>query len=196
MRTLGIATNNIGKYDLFKRMLFSLSPDINLVKINCHVNEINDISKNAEYKALFASKTVNFPVFSTDEALIFSHLDDPFQPGSRIKRIISSDPSDEQLVTYYSDLLLKLEPAQRSGKISTSIAFAIQGSLLSSSVLHQDCMFKIPPSKIRLPGRPLASLHYYPQYEKFYSELTESEKLSEDIGPLIEVIQFIAENAL
>ena len=139
------------------------------------ISEGKNINENARNKAIKGSMNISEPVIASDEAIYLDFLNEEQQPGACIKRIASENASDVELIKFYSNLI-KQKNKKSSGRIISAYAVALQGQIINEFEYTQECTFKYPPSQIIINGRPLASLHYFKEYNKYYSELSENQK--------------------
>lgn len=179
-KTIGIATKNPGKFRAFCELLNELDLEVVFLNELKTVEESDSAKENAIQKAIVASRQVDIPVLSTDENIFLSFLKDEEQPNARIKRIVNYDPTDEEMIEYYLNILEKLENKTGLGIIETYSVIAYKSEVCNMLYEKDTCFFKYPGSKILIKGRPLASLDYHPKYKKYYTELTNEEK--EDIN--------------
>jgi hypothetical protein len=175
-KVLGIATKNPGKFNTFCELLDGLNLEIIFLNDLETVIENDTVKENAILKAVSASNQVDIPVLSTDESMHLTFLEEEKQPNEKIKRIVNVDPTDEEMLKYYLDILNKQENKIGTGIIETYSVIAYKGLVCDILYEKDSCFFKYPGSTIRISGRPLASLDYYPKYNKYYTELSNEEK--------------------
>lgn len=188
-------TKNSGKYYSMKELL-SKTPYIDKVLWLNNVETIsegNNIHENARNKAIKGSLNISEPVIASDEAIYLDFLNEEEQPGACIKRVVSENASDIELINFYSNLIKQKKQKESSGRIISAYAIALEGRIVNEFEYIQECTFKYPPSQTIISGRPLASLHYFKEYNKYYSELSEDQKniLNNKIND--KVISFINE---
>ena len=175
MNKLGLVTTNIGKYEEFKRTVKKIE-GLELILLNNikNIEEGASIEENAQMKSLAGSSEVSFPVIATDEGVFLDFLPTLEQPGAYIRRIVGTNATDEEIIEHYSNLIG--EKKTGTGKIITSYAISLNNKIENHEINVQKCLFKTPASNVKIPGRPLASLHYFEEYGKFYSDLSTEEK--------------------
>jgi len=175
-KLIGIATKNPGKFKSFCEILNKLDLEVVFLNELKTAEESDSAKENAIQKAIVASSQVDIPVLSTDESMSLSFLKDEEQPKARIKRIVNDNPTDEEMIEYYLKILERLENKTGLGIIETYSVIAYKSEVCDILYEKDKCFFKYPGSKILIKGRPLASLVYYPQYDKYFTELTDKEK--------------------
>ena len=117
-------TNNVGKYDRYKKSFEKSGVDYNRYYINSEGNEVKiEIEENGkttrenaekkakgyyeEYKKIMPNQ--NFIVMTTDEALYIDGLEDGKQPKERVRRFDGLErATDMQVVDKYTDIVKKL----------------------------------------------------------------------------------------
>lgn len=175
-KAIGIATKNPGKFSTFCKLLDELDLEVIFLNELKTVEESDSAKENAIQKAVTASNQVDIPVLSTDESMYLPFLKDAEQPNAKIKRIVNDDPTDEEMLEYYLNILEKVENKTGLGIIETYSVIAYKGEVCDILYEKDECFFKYPGSKLLISGRPLASLDYYPKYRKYYTELTDEDK--------------------
>lgn len=187
---LALVTSNIGKYKEFKRTVQQIE-DLELILLDniSTSNEGANIKKNAQTKSLNGSREVSFPVIATDEGLFLDFLPISEQPGAYIRRIIGPYATDDEIIEHYSKLIG--ENKTGTGRIMTSYVIAFDHEIVNQGLYVQECVFKTPASNARIPGRPLASLHYSEEFNKFYSDLSAEEKQYMNKEFHEEIVKFI-----
>ncbi|MEA4875213.1 non-canonical purine NTP pyrophosphatase [Anaerorhabdus sp.] len=65
--------------------------------------------ENAIIKAKQFYNEFKMPVFSCDSGLYFEGVEDDLQPGTYVRRVNGKELSDEEMITYYSNLASKYE---------------------------------------------------------------------------------------
>ncbi|HDR3523477.1 hypothetical protein C1N66_30900 (plasmid) [Bacillus cereus] len=190
MNKLGLVTTNIGKYEEFKRTIKKIE-GLELILLNDikNIEEGDSIEQNAQIKSLAGSKEVSFPVIATDEGMFLDFLPTSEQPGAYIRRIVGAQATDEEIIEHYSNLIRDNKTG--AGKIVTCYAISLNSKIINQEINVQECLFKIPASNIRIPGRPLASLHYFEEYGGFYSDLSAEEKQSVNQNFSEKIVKFI-----
>lgn len=174
-------TNNIGKYIKLKNILANTK--INLIfppDIGLNINPLETgttVIENAFIKALAFSKETQLPVISLDSGLYLDCLPANLQPGLFVRRVNGKSLSDNDLFTYYQNLLKKY-----GGK---SFGFWLDGltlvencNLIDSLEYKDPCLFTSVPSNKQIPGQPLASLQLDLNLKKYKSEITSYERAS------------------
>jgi inosine/xanthosine triphosphate pyrophosphatase family protein len=191
---LGFLSSNQGKYELIIKLV-SDNPAIEIVPIHIPSNHVllEGLSsvKNAQKKALAGSQVTTLPVLASDDKIMFHGLRAKYQPGARIRRIIGENPTDNQVIEYYSQLITTVCRGSCLARITTNYSIAYQSQLVGNTSIHRECVLQVPPSEHRKRGLPLSALHYIPELGKRYSELSELEQRLIDQSSAQHLICFI-----
>ncbi len=178
---IAVFTSNYGKFEYVRRLLGTSGLHIAIFLPDSVESEETDHTQlNARTKALRGSFLTELPVLASDEELFFPHVPVEVSPGARVRRIVGPQASDSEVVEYYRGLVSALPPARRVTRIVTNYVLAQRGVSLGKTQTVQECALVVPPSPTELAGRPLASFHYEPSVGKFYSEMSDSERLIVD----------------
>lgn len=193
IKKMGFVTKNEGKYYSLKSLLESNKLVEQLIWLNQIENVIegDNVHENSNNKSLEGSKLVDYPVIATDEALFLDFLPGNEQPGAYVKRMIGDNPTDKEVINFYSRILKEHENAEGAGRIITSFSISINSSVVSNMEYVQECLFRLPASQNVVKGRPLASLHYINDYGKHYSELNQEQEKSLNDVYNSKIISFI-----
>lgn len=191
---LGFFSSNQGKYELITQLV-SENPAIEVVPIHIPSNQVlvEGLSsvENARKKALAGSEITTLPVLAGDDNIMFPSLHQKYQPGARIKRTIGENPTDNQVIEFYSELIATVCLGSCLARITTNYSIAYLGQLVGTTSIHRECILQVPPSQHRKRGLPLSALHYIPELGKCYSELSELEQRVVDRSTAESLIGFI-----
>lgn len=152
--------------------LLSLS-DLN---IDIDVDENgNDVVENATIKAKAYYELSNIDTFAIDEGLYFEDVPDDIQPGTHVRRVGNKRLNDEEMITYYLDLVNKYgKNGILRGYFKKAVALIIDGEINTCEIKTYREFINKRSSVIR-EGYPLASIQYVDRYNKYKSELTDLE---------------------
>lgn len=138
MNVVFFPTNNVGKYDRYKRSFENIGIDYKRYYMDESGNDIkvdvqedgDSLKENAckKAKAYYEEYTkympdLKFSIITTDEALYFDGLDDCDQPGMFVRRfngLDSSRATDEEVVERYTNFVKDL-----GGEISAKWVYSL-----------------------------------------------------------------------
>ena len=112
MKKILIGTTNPSKLDYFKRLLKDLDVElISLSDLNI-VLEPDEVGQTPEQNALIKAQyygQYNDYVICEDAGLYFLDypLDDPIQPGLKVRRVNGKNLTDDEMIEYYTTLVKK-----------------------------------------------------------------------------------------
>jgi len=164
------------------------------LNINVDIDENgNDVVENAVIKAKAYYKLSNIDTFAVDEGLYFEDVDDYIQPGTHVRRVGNKRLNDEEMITYYLDLVNKYgKNGILRGYFKKAVALIIDGEL-STCEIKTYREFVNKRSNIIKEGYPLASIQYVDRYNKYKSELTDEENEELKKEEQNEIIEFLLE---
>jgi len=169
-------TKNQAKIEYMKQLVSNLPVEIKgLSEIVGHIAESgNSPLENARIKALAYFKTLKQPVFSCDSGLYFKNLPENQQPGTYIRRINNKSLTDEEMISYYSNLA-----SSNGGRLTAYYQNAISFIWNEGLVFEYSCddiasepfyLVEQSHSK-RISGFPLDSLSVDINSGKYYYDL-------------------------
>ncbi|MFA5828568.1 MAG: non-canonical purine NTP pyrophosphatase [Candidatus Shapirobacteria bacterium] len=134
-------------------------------------------AENAHKKAIAYAKTLGEPVFSMDNALYINGLPPENQPGLNVRRIngYPNISSDEQMLKYYSDLILGLG-GEVGGYWEFGLCIATPEGKTWETTIKSPRTFTAQPSPQIVEGYPLDSIQIDPESGKYLSEMTQPER--------------------
>lgn len=195
MKKILFATGNEAKVKRFQDKLLEKGiklltlNDIN-VKLDI-VEDGNDAIENALIKARAYYQATGMITLAMDDTLFLEQVPSDRQPGMYVRRVQGKRLSDEEMISYYSDL------AKNYGSDGRLTARWIYGMALINQekeftyTWSKDNFYLVDsPSSIVNPGYPLNSISVNKKLNKYFTELTEEDKelCSEDET---DVVQFI-----
>lgn len=173
---LVVGTTNQAKVNQLKAALASLPLEIRGLPSDAAMPTIAETGKtveeNATLKATTYSKLLKLPVIAMDYALYLDGLTPDKQPGLNIRQInkVNTEPTDEEIVEYYSTLIASLGN-KVSGHWLNGICIAAPQHIMSSTTINIPRVYVAKPSPTRIPGYPLASLQIEPTTGEYLSDI-------------------------
>lgn len=166
------------------------------LKIDLKVNENGkDAIENALIKARACFKKTYMPSIGMDDTLYFENVPADKQPGMYVRRVNGKTLNDEEMLTYYTNLVKKYG---NNGKLDCKWIYGLavidQNGKESTYTWNKDNFYMVdmPSDKIN-PGYPLNSISKYKLIDKYFTEITEDDmqliKINED-----HVVEFIKEH--
>lgn len=185
-------TTNQAKLESMKRVTESLGIEIiGLNELQQPLPTINEDGKNplenARIKAKAYYEAFSMPVFSCDSGLYFDDVEDAIQPGTHIRRVGGKELTDEEMITYYTDLA-KQHNNRLIGRYRNAICFIVDEKTCFSSMeesLATEPFILVPtPHHKRVKGFPLDSISVDINSGKYYYDIEENsvDKSAVEIG--------------
>lgn len=174
-----IGTNNSAKLGRIVRMLARLpvqplTPS-DLGGIVAPVELGSDPEEICRAKAIAYQAVAGLPALSVDSALYIDSLPPEEQPGVYVRRLGGHALSDNELVDSFCELLRR-HGGDSSGYWLTAVAVATSPTDVRAAVYRSpERKFRTTPSDQRVPGEPLNSITFLPEFDKYYSELDAAE---------------------
>jgi inosine/xanthosine triphosphate pyrophosphatase family protein len=126
-------------------------------------------------KAIAYQEAAGVPALSVDSALYIDNLPPEEQPGVYVRRLGGTELSDDELIDAFCGLLRK-HGGDSTGYWLTAVAVATSPTDVCSAVYRSPTRkFRTTPSDQRVPGEPLNSITFLPEFDKYYSELDAAE---------------------
>ena len=191
------ATKNPAKIRRYVNELEKRNIEVLTIKdldISLHVEESGkDALENAYIKAKAYYDATGLTTIAVDDNLYLEELPDDKQPGTHVRRVNGKELTDEEMITYYTDLA-----RQYGGRLNGKWKY---GMVIYNGVETKQytwekgdyCIVDKPCEK-RNPGYPLDSIAVSPKYNKYWFDVTEEEKGKGDNEE--EVIEFIISNIM
>lgn len=195
MKKILFATNNQTKAKRFTKNL--LKHDIEIVSlldmnIKLDVEENGkDAIENALIKAKACYEMTNMTTLAMDDNLYLENVPTDKQPGMYVRRVNGKRLTDEEMIEYYTNLAKEYG---ENGKITArwiyGIALIVNGEEYTYTWSKNDFYIVDKPSDIVEPGYPLNTISINKKLNKYFTELTEEDKLSikEDESNVIDFI--------
>lgn len=182
MREILFATGNKSKAKRFTKGL--LEHDIKVltledININIEVEENGSTAiENALIKARAYAKKTNLPVFAMDDTLYIDNIPDDKQPGLFVRRVNGKKLNDEEMIEYYSNLSKEYGTnGLLTGRWIYGMALINNGHEYTYTWSKQNFYITSTPSNIINPGYPLNTISINIKLNKYFTELTEEDKL-------------------
>lgn len=201
MKQVLFATSNQTKAKRFRKGLLEKGietltlKDIN-IKLDVEENGKTAI-ENALIKARAYYEKTHIPTIGMDDTLYIENIDDNLQPGLFVRRVNGKTLNDEEMITYYTNLVKKYGVNGRLNcKWIYGLAFIDDEGKESTYTWYKDNFYMVDvPSKKIDPGYPLNSISKYKQIDKYFTDITDKDKKLIDIAE-DDVIKFIEQNLL
>lgn len=182
MREILFATGNKSKAKRFTKGL--LEHDIKVltledININIEVEENGSTAiENALIKARAYAKKTNLPVFAMDDTLYIDNIPDDKQPGMFVRRVNGKRLNDEEMIEYYSNLAKEYGTnGLLTGRWIYGMALINNGHEYTYTWSKQNFYITSTSSNIINPGYPLNTISINIKLNKYFTELTEEDKL-------------------
>ncbi len=182
MREILFATENKSKAKRFTKGL--LEHDIKVltledININVEVEENGSTAvENALIKARAYAKETSLPVFAMDDTLYIDNIPDDKQPGLFVRRVNGKKLNDEEMIEYYSNLAKEYGTnGLLTGRWIYGMALINNGHEYTYTWSKQNFYITSTPSNIINPGYPLNTISINIKLNKYFTELTEEDKL-------------------
>ena len=201
MKQVLFATSNQTKAKRFRKGLLEKGietltlKDIN-IKLDVEENGKTAI-ENALIKARAYYEKTHIPTIGMDDTLYIENIDDNLQPGLFVRRVNGKTLNDEEMITYYTNLVKKYGVNGRLNcKWIYGLALIDDEGKESTYTWYKDNFYMVDvPSKKIDPGYPLNSISKYKQIDKYFTDITDKDKELIDIAE-DDVIKFIEQNLL
>lgn len=198
MKKVLFATGNESKAKRFKDGL--LRNGIEIITINDIDEDIEvledgkDAIENALIKARAYAKALDMPVFAMDDSLYIDNIPDDKQPGLYVRRVNGKRLSDEEMLTYYSNLAHEYG---EDGKLTCRWVYGIaviNNGVESTYTWSKDDFYIVdkPSDKID-PGYPLNTISINKELNKYFTDMTKEDydSVKEDES---DVVEFLCKN--
>ncbi|MBI3952536.1 MAG: non-canonical purine NTP pyrophosphatase [Candidatus Doudnabacteria bacterium] len=175
MRKLLIGTTNPGKFEEYKKLLTDFGFKFEFVSPkDLNIEEPEETGKTFEENALLKAKYYyeqsKIPTLVDDGGFEIDALNG--EPGIKSRRWLGRDASDEELI----DEVYKRMESQENKKCRLNVFLALATPFgVMTSRADVEGVIADHPSDKRIQGYPYRSLMYFPNYGKYYCDLTEEE---------------------
>lgn len=198
MKKVLFATGNESKAKRFEDGL--LRNGIEIITINDIDEDIEvledgkDAIENALIKARAYAKVLDMPVFAMDDSLYIDNIPDDKQPGLYVRRVNGKRLSDEEMLTYYSNLAHEYgEDGKLTCRWVYGIAVINNGVESTYTWSKNDFYIVDKPSDKIDPGYPLNTISINKKLNKYFTDMTKEDydSVKEDES---DVVEFLCKN--
>ena len=195
MKKVLFATGNASKAKRFKDGL--LRNGIELITIKDIDEDIEvledgkDAIENALIKARAYAKVLDMPVFAMDDSLYIDNIPDDKQPGLYVRRVNGKRLSDEEMLTYYSNLAHEYgEDGKLTCRWVYGIAVINDGVESTYTWSKNDFYIVDKPSDKIDPGYPLNTISINKKLNKYFTDMTKEDydTVKEDESDVVEFL--------
>lgn len=173
------ATTNQAKVLKYKEALQEKGIELITIKDLDFKLDIEESGRNAIENAYIKAKAyyeaTNIPTIGMDNNLFIEELPEEKQPGTHVRRINGKELNDEEMITYYTNLV-----KEYGGKLTAKWVYGMvvcnENGNREYSWSKDHFYFIDKPSEKRNPGYPLDSISIMPEFNKYFVELSEEEK--------------------
>lgn len=173
------ATTNPAKIKSYKEKLEEHGIKVLTLKdlgINTDVEETGKTAiENAKIKAETYGKIAKKITIGIDTNLFFENVPEDKQPGTHVRRVNGKTLSDEEMIDYYKNLA-----KEYGGKLIAKWVNGVaiyNGKETKTYSFNKSKFYLVDiDSKKRHPGYPLDSISIIPEFNKYFTDLTDEEK--------------------
>lgn len=195
MKKVLFATGNASKAKRFKDGL--LRNGIELITIKDIDEDIEvledgkDAIENALIKARAYAKVLDIPVFAMDDSLYIDNIPDDKQPGLYVRRVNGKRLSDEEMLTYYSNLAHEYG---EDGKLTCRWVYGIaviNDGVESTYTWNKDDFYIVDKLSDKIdPGYPLNTISINKKLNKYFTDMTKEDydTVKEDESDVVEFL--------
>ena len=147
------------------------------IKLNLDIQETGkNAIENAYLKAKAYYEATKITTIGIDDNLFIEELSKEKQPGTNVRRVNGKELTDEEMIQYYTNLV-----KENGGRLTAKWVYGmviyngIEPKQYTWSKEH--FYFVDKPHEKRNPGYPLDSISIMPEYNKYFVELTQEEKM-------------------
>lgn len=169
------ATTNQAKVLEYKKVLEENGVELITIKDLDFKLDIDENGKNAIENAYIKAKAywaaTHIPTIGMDNNLFIDEVPDDKQPGTYVRRINGKELTDDEMVTYYTDLV-KEYGGRLTAKWIYGMVICNDDGSKEFSWSTDDFYFIDKPCEKRNPGYPLDSISIIPEFNKYLVELS------------------------
>lgn len=198
MKKVLFATGNESKAKRFKDGLLRNGIEIITIKDIDEDIEVSEDGKdaieNALIKARAYAKVLDIPVFAMDDSLYIDNIPDDKQPGLYVRRVNGKRLSDEEMLTYYSNLAHEYG---KDGKLTCRWVYGIaviNNGVESTYTWNKDDFYIVDKLSDKIdPGYPLNTISINKKLNKYFTDMTKEDHdiVKEDES---DVVEFLCKN--
>ena len=195
MKKVLFATGNASKAKRFKDGLLRNGIEIITIKDIDEDIEVSEDGKdaieNALIKARAYAKVLDIPVFAMDDSLYIDNIPDDKQPGLYVRRVNGKRLSDEEMLTYYSNLAHEYG---EDGKLICRWVYGIaviNDGVESTYTWNKDDFYIVDKLSDKIdPGYPLNTISINKKFNKYFTDMTKEDydTVKEDESDVVEFL--------
>ena len=195
MKKVLFATGNESKAKRFKDGLLRNGIEIITIKDIDEDIEVledgKDAIENALIKARAYAKVLDIPVFAMDDSLYIDNIPDDKQPGLYVRRVNGKRLSDEEMLTYYSNLAHEYG---EDGKLTCRWVYGIaviNNGVESTYTWNKDDFYIVDKLSDKIdPGYPLNTISINKKLNKYFTDMTKEDydTVKEDESDVVEFL--------
>ena len=195
MKKVLFATGNESKAKRFKDGLLRNGIEIITIKDIDEDIEVledgKDAIENALIKARAYAKVLDIPVFAMDDSLYIDNIPDDKQPGLYVRRVNGKRLSDEEMLTYYSNLAHEYGV---DGKLTCRWVYGIaviNNGVESTYTWNKDDFYIVDKLSDKIdPGYPLNTISINKKLNKYFTDMTKEDydTVKEDESDVVEFL--------
>ena len=195
MKKVLFATGNESKAKRFKDGLLRNGIEIITIKdIDVDIEVLEDgkdAIENALIKARAYAKVLDMPVFAMDDSLYVDNIPDDKQPGLYVRRVNGKRLSDEEMLTYYSNLAHEYGV---DGKLTCRWVYGIaviNNGVESTYTWSKDDFYIVDKLSDKIdPGYPLNTISINKKLNKYFTDMTKEDydNVKEDESDVVEFL--------
>ena len=195
MKKVLFATGNDSKAKRFKDGLLRNGIEIITIKDIDEDIEVledgKDAIENALIKARAYAKVLDIPVFAMDDSLYIDNIPDDKQPGLYVRRVNGKRLSDEEMLTYYSNLAHEYG---EDGKLTCRWVYGIaviNNGVESTYTWNKDDFYIVDKLSDKIdPGYPLNTISINKKLNKYFTDMTKEDydTVKEDESDVVEFL--------
>ena len=195
MKKVLFATGNESKAKRFKDGLLRNGIEIITIKDIDEDIEVledgKDAIENALIKARAYAKVLDMPVFAMDDSLYIDNIPDDKQPGLYVRRVNGKRLSDEEMLTYYSNLAHEYG---EDGKLTCRWVYGIaviNDGVESTYTWSKNDFYIVDKLSDKIdPGYPLNTISINKKLNKYFTDMTKEDydTVKEDESDVVEFL--------
>jgi XTP/dITP diphosphohydrolase len=176
MKQILIGTTNPAKFNDYKEMLKDFPLEVVSLynfKVQPPDESGKDFEENAILKARYYFQKTGIPTLADSGGFEIDALEGA--PGLKRKKWLGKESSDEELIERVYKEMKKTKAESRSCRLKIVVAVATPFGLVTSEGVAEGVVSDKPSAK-KVKGEPFKSVIYFPNYHKYFSELSKQEQ--------------------
>ena len=175
-----IGSRNVGKIDEWEKYFLNFGIKTDGLEVFGRMPEPRENGKtfveNARIKASGYAKLINRFVFADDGGYEIDYLGG--WPGVKSRRILpgGKEATDQELIDIVLERMKGLPYELRTVRLTSAAALSDpEGNIIFEEVASSPGIISEKPGPVLIPGYPFRTIHFLPDLNKTYAELTEEE---------------------